>query len=155
MAIYLVRHAKAGDPLTWEGDDRVRPLTKKGRRQAEHLAERFAGIDVPVVVSSPYLRCVQTVEPVARAKGLQVIPDEMLAYAGSFVDVIELLERLPDGAVACSHGDVIPETISGLYRRGMEIDGTEDWRKGTTWVLQRDAAGRVVSGTVWPPPPDD
>jgi len=44
--------------------------------------------------------------------------------------------------------------ISALYRRGMEIDGVEDWRKGVTWVLER-RDGQFVSGYTWPPPPDD
>jgi len=50
----------------------------------------------------------------------------VLAEKRSFVDVIDLLDKLPDHAIACSHGDVIPDVISALYRRGMEIDGVED-----------------------------
>ena len=35
MIVLLVRHARAGDRSEWEGDDRLRPLDKKGRRQAK------------------------------------------------------------------------------------------------------------------------
>ncbi len=51
----------------------------------------------------------------------------------------------------CSHGDVIPETLDALVRRGMQVKTTPDWRKGTVWVLKRNE-GRITTATVWPPP---
>ena len=154
MPIYLIRHAKAGDRSAWSGDDRRRPLTPKGREQAARLSTFFAPIAVPRVLSSPYQRCVETVEPLARSKGLLVERDPRLAEAGSFLDVVELLASTPDETVLCSHGDVIPETIDALVRRGMELTGPPDWRKGSTWVLERVGA-EIVSGTALPPPEAD
>ncbi len=154
MAIYLVRHGKAGDRLGWAGDDRLRPLSKKGRRQAARLAERFEDIAVPRVLSSPFVRCIETVRPVAKARGLEVVLSEALGEGSSFLDVIELLDAVPDSTVLCSHGDVIPETISAFFRRGLEISGPEDWRKGATWVLERGPDG-FTAAHAWAPPPDD
>ena len=151
MSLYFVRHAKAGDRLMWDGEDRDRPLSKKGRRQAERLAERFADIPVPRVLSSPFARCIQTVEPLARSKGLAVHPIDILAEGSVFLDVLELLESVPDPPVLCSHGDVIPETMSALVRRGLELDGPEDWRKGVTWVIER-TGNEFTRATVWEPP---
>ena len=154
MALYLVRHAKAGERLSGSRDDALRPLSKKGGRQASKLAERFHDIPVPRVLASPSLRCVQTVAPLAEAHGLGVVTTEVLAEGASFLDTIELLEAVPDHTVLCSHGDVIPETIAALYRRGMAIEGPEDWRKCTTWVLRRGPDG-FTSAVVWPPPPEE
>jgi 8-oxo-dGTP diphosphatase len=153
MSIYVVRHAKAGSRASWHGDDRARPLTPAGQAQARHLVERFVGIDVPKVISSPYVRCVQTVEPLAEKLGLPVETTEDLAASASFLAVVDLLEVVPDGTVLCSHGDVIPDAMSALIRRGLEICGDEDWRKCSTWVLDRGPDG-FESAVAWPPPPD-
>ena len=53
---YFVRHAKAGSRGHWSGDDRKRPLSKKGVKQAEELVTTFATFDITAVYSSPYLR---------------------------------------------------------------------------------------------------
>jgi 8-oxo-dGTP diphosphatase len=103
VSVFL-RHAAAGERYEWAGDDFHRPLTKKGRRQAEDLAAVLATDDVRRVVSSPYVRCVQTVEPLAAALGLEVELDDRLAE-GAGHSAQALLEE--EGVVACTHGDVI------------------------------------------------
>lgn len=81
IELYLLRHAHAGNPKEWPGDDASRPLSDKGHRQARALAgflsARRFGVDA--VVSSPKLRAVQTAEPVADAIGLDVKVDDRLA----------------------------------------------------------------------------
>ena len=149
--IYLVRHAKAGSRSDWVGDDRLRPLSNKGFRQSELLAERLAPVSTGPVVSSPYLRCVQTLEPLATRLGTTVQHDERLAENTGFEGALALLADLPDGAVLCSHGDVIPDTMGALQRRGCAFAGEADWRKASVWVLTR-TEGVVVQATAWPPP---
>ncbi|MGI8493165.1 MAG: SixA phosphatase family protein, partial [Acidimicrobiales bacterium] len=63
MPVLLIRHVQAGDRKEWHGDDSARPLSAKGRRQAEGLARMLEGYGVQRVLSSPYARCVQTVTP--------------------------------------------------------------------------------------------
>jgi broad specificity phosphatase PhoE len=58
---YLIRHAKAGDRGAWQGPDELRPLTKGGARQADGLAERLGGEPIARVISSPAVRCLDTV----------------------------------------------------------------------------------------------
>jgi len=65
--------------------------------------------------------------------------------------LLELLAEIEDGAVLCSHGDIIPDTIQALARRGMEVQSPPDWRKATVWVLKRKGE-RITKGKVWPPP---
>ena len=149
--LYLVRHAKAGSRSNWLGDDTERPLSANGKAQADALGRKLAKRAAGRLLSSPYVRCVQTLEPLAHSLGTSVESDERLAEAQPFAPVIELLAALPDGSVLCSHGDVIPEVMAALERRGCRFDGEPDWRKATTWVLERDD-GDIVSARCWPPP---
>ncbi|MEP7047524.1 MAG: phosphoglycerate mutase family protein [Ilumatobacteraceae bacterium] len=150
--LYLVRHAKAGSRRGFEGNDRLRPLSPAGRRQATALAERLTAAGVTTLISSPYLRCIETLQPTAQAIDGAVESDERLAEGHRFVGVLELLADLPDGSAVCSHGDVIPETIAALERRGCEFTSEPEWRKASVWLLDRDARGEIVSAGAWPPP---
>ena len=150
--IYLVRHAKAGSRQEWRGDDRQRPLSKEGRRQADSLARKLARLTEGQLLTSPYLRCEQTLEPLASVARLPILPDERLAEATGFEGALALLSEVPDGSVLCSHGDVIPDTMAALERRGCTIVGDPDWRKASVWVLRRDDDGQVVEAMSWPPP---
>src|SRR4051794_22189152 len=127
--IYLVRHAKAGSRSDWTGDDALRPLTKPGERQATAIARRLVKRDATTLVSSPYLRCVQTLEPLAHLLSQPVRTDDRLGEGSAFPSVLELCAELPDGSVLCSHGDVIPELLDALIRRGCELTSPPDWRK--------------------------
>lgn len=150
--LYFVRHAKAGDRAAWRGDDRLRPLSKEGRRQADALARKLARLTTGQIVSSPYERCLQTVQPLSLVARTPVLEDPRLAEAMSFEGALDLLESLPDGSVLCSHGDVIPDTMSALERRGCKFVGEPNWRKASVWVLTRDDDGQVIEATAWPPP---
>jgi 8-oxo-dGTP diphosphatase len=150
--IYVVRHAKAGSRRDWTLDDHLRPLSKKGWAQAEAIALRLGRHDITSLVSSPYVRCVQTLEPLAEQRGLQVVVDPRLEEGVGFEGALQLIAEAPDGAVLCSHGDVIPETMVALERRGCEFVNDPDWRKGTVWLLERDTDHSVTRAKVWGPP---
>ncbi|MEX2275818.1 MAG: phosphoglycerate mutase family protein [Actinomycetota bacterium] len=149
--VYLVRHAKAGSRSKWEQDDRLRPLSKRGARQARKIAKALADAPVTEIVSSPYVRCVDTVLPLAAARGLPVVPDEALAEGVDVEACMALMKRSLDGAVLCSHGDVIPAAIEALAADGLRIEGPAGWRKGSTWVLERED-GRFIRARYVPPP---
>ena len=155
LAIYLVRHAKAASRREWTGDDRDRPLTESGTAQANALVERLGRVRPARLVSSPFVRCVQTLEPLAQRIGLPVETEDALGEGADLAQVVKVLMAVPDRAVLCSHGDVIPDVISALERRGMVIDGEPNWRKGSVWVLERDESGHddaFSAAIAWPPP---
>ncbi len=81
IALYLLRHAHAGDPARWHGDDDVRPLSEKGRGQAGQVARLLAGTgDAPdLFITSPRVRARETAEIVAEALKVEVIVDQRLA----------------------------------------------------------------------------
>ena len=127
----LIRHARAGDSAEWEGDDRKRPLDKRGRRQADALIAALASFEVARILSSPYDRCMQTVEPFAAARGLDLEARDELGEERHGQDGVELVRALLGEPVAlCVHGGLSDAAV-----------GTRQ-KKGETLVL--DAQGRVV-----------
>jgi 8-oxo-dGTP diphosphatase len=114
----LVRHASAGDRAAWTGDDRLRPLDKRGRRQAAELVQLLRGFEVLRVVSSPYARCVETLEPLAAAVGLPVERDDRLAEGmGSAAR-----DLLREGCVVCcTHGDVVGDLLGRGLKKGAAV----------------------------------
>jgi 8-oxo-dGTP diphosphatase len=156
VPLYLVRHAKAGSRGDWPGPDRERPLTRKGHEQAAGIARLLANEPITDVLSSPYVRCLQSVEPLADKLGLKVRLEPALAEAASTEAALKLLRALVDGgetAVLCSHGDVIPALIDTLVEvDGLAIPPGAQCAKGSTWVLEPDNRGRFVSSRYLPPP---
>lgn len=150
--LYLVRHAKAGERRLWKGDDIDRPLSKKGWKQAESVSKRLAKLDPQLVCSSPYVRCVQTLEPLAHRVGTHVAIDQRLCEDEPAEPVLELLATAPNGTVLCTHGDIIPAVIVALKKNGAKLNTPPDWRKASVWVLKRNKQGVIVHATVWPPP---
>ena len=138
--LILIRHASAGDREAWVGDDTVRPLDPRGRRQARGLVDLMAGLGVTRIVTSPYVRCVQTVLPLAAALGLRAEERAELAE-GSGDAVLSLLPSLRAGTALCTHGDVV-ETLVGLGRPK---------KKGSVWLLEL-RSGVVEPVTYLPPP---
>ena len=118
MTSVLLRHAAAGDRDDWDGDDFHRPLDAKGRRQAAELVELLRPFGVSRVVSSPYVRCVQTVEPLAAALGLQLEQDDRLAE-GQGAAAADLLKE--DGVVCCSHGDIAEALVGRGLKKGAAV----------------------------------
>lgn len=150
--VYLVRHAKAGVRDLWQGPDEERPITRRGRRQADRLVERFQGLEIERIVSSPFLRCIQTVEPLARSRGLEVEIADELAEGADPRRTIEFIRRLePVPTVLCGHGGEIEAVVREFEAEGAKVEGSRGLAKGSVWVLERED-GRVVSARYLPAP---
>jgi phosphohistidine phosphatase SixA len=105
VPLLLVRHAWAGDRDEWEGDDRERPLDKRGRSQADELAERLHAYPVEAILSSPARRCVETVEPLARARGFEIETRPELSEDVQGTEGVALVRSLAGrDVVVCGHG---------------------------------------------------
>ena len=154
IELYFLRHAHAGDPEAWTGDDAARPLSDKGEKQAERLGTFLAGIGFTpdAIISSPKLRAAQTAEIVAKHLGIQISFDDRLA--GAFE--VETLETLlgdagdPVRPVVVGHdpdfSDVLAE-LSGASRLPMP--------KGALARVDIELPLRAGGGTLrWLVPPD-
>lgn len=153
MRVHLVRHADALGRRKWEEPDRVRPLSKTGHRQAEVLANL---IDDPAahIRSSPAVRCVTTVGPLAERLGIELVLDERLAEGSDpqimtswLCDETHPFEHL----VLCAHGDLLPEVLRLLQLRGMTLDGPNAVAKGSVWSF--DIVGGSPTHASYRPPP--
>jgi 8-oxo-dGTP diphosphatase len=146
--VQLVRHAKAKPRAEWTEPDELRPLTKRGQREAEALAERLRSEDVGRLVSSPYTRCVQTLAPLAQSLDLAIETTEHLAEGADGERALELiLELSRTGSLACcTHGDVLYDVVRVVAASGVRLDGPADAPVASTWALEVEG-DRVVAGT--------
>lgn len=146
----MVRHARAGDREDWKGDDRLRPLDDRGRVQADLLPQQLPVAEISRVLSSPYVRCMQTVEPLARVVGTEVEPDHGLVEGRSLRSFLDLLAALPQGSAVCGHGDMIGNLVLHLSERGV-VTHELRWPKGSTWILDYREAQPSSAGYLPPP----
>jgi phosphohistidine phosphatase SixA len=115
----LVRHARAGSRKNWVRDDRLRPLDARGRKQAGELLERLDGQRLDRIASSPYVRCMDTVQPLADERGLAVEQRSELAEGSTRDEVFALLDELAGSAfLLCTHGDVVVELLGEEMKKG-------------------------------------
>jgi broad specificity phosphatase PhoE len=155
MTIYLVRHAKAGERNAWSDADELRPLSGRGHMQARGLLGVLADARFERVLSSPYVRCMESVVPIASMRRMAIEPADALAEGASLDEALALVRKhAPTGAVMCTHGDVMPMLLDYYAARGVDIGPTPQWPKGCTWVLETDATNEVRTARYVPPPPD-
>jgi phosphohistidine phosphatase len=116
--IYLLRHAHAGDRDTWEADDGLRPLTEKGRRQAERVGRLLAaaGVEPDVVLASLLVRARDTAEIVAGLLGRGVTQDPRLAGPLDLAALEQILDDAgsPRRALLVGHDPDFSELLSEL-----------------------------------------
>ena len=152
MAAYVVRHAKAGNRDEWDGDDRLRPLTKSGHRQAEAIAESLKDVPIDKMLSSPYIRCVQTVEPLAARQRLPVEVCRELQEGAGVAGALRLIRRFErKNVVFCTHGDIVEDLLERLIGDGLVSRARANLEKGSTWVLE-EKNGRFTSARYLPAP---
>lgn len=139
MPLLIVRHGRAGKHKEWRKDDRLRPLDERGRRQAEGLPALFASFPLDRLVSGGYLRCTQTLEPLAAERGIAIETAPALEEGASRAATLRLLADLGDRAAVSTHGDVLDNLFG------------EDGEKGSTRVVELRGGEPVVLEYLPPP----
>jgi 8-oxo-(d)GTP phosphatase len=118
--IVALRHAKAMSREEWDDADAARPLTPRGRRQAESIVGPLRAFGVRKIVSSPAVRCVKTVSPLAKSLGRKIDLAPLISqdrWEEGASDARRIVgDRVRSGrpAVLCSHGPVLPDILSEL-----------------------------------------
>ncbi len=159
VKLVLIRHAKAGSSDHFAGEDFYRPLSKPGERQALAIADlaNLAGADA--IISSPYLRCIQTVQPLSKRLDIPIVTDPILGDATASRELKIWLDKTVTGApgfkVVCSHGDVIPVIVGAIFKAAPSIDYPNLCAKGSLWYFEIDqglisgASYQDLDGFVW------
>lgn len=159
-AMIVVRHARARKRTVWRGGESTRPLTDGGSIQARGLVPLLAAYGVTRVVSSPWRRCMATVEPYADLIGAPI--EE---YPGITEDAHrakpklarrlareELKERAPAVAI-CTHRPVLPTFMDEVsestpYRIIKAVPERDPWLQTSEMLVvhvgRRPGRGAVV-----------
>lgn len=152
--LYLLRHADAGDPLAWGGPDERRPLSDKGRKQAERLGRFLAamGFRPDAIITSPKTRAAQTAELVAGQLGLAVGVDDRLGDGLGLAELERLLRDAgdPERTVIVGHDPDFSDLVATLCG----TDGVP-MRKGALARIDVTRPLEPGGGTLrWLVPPD-
>jgi len=152
-AIVVLRHARARSRRAWKADDQLRPLLKTGAQQSDRVVPLLAAYDATRVISSPAIRCLQTVAPYAETTGWEIETRRRLseddATAKGVEKVVEELLEGDQGAVICSHRPVLPQVYDALglrtKQRGDDLAPAEmlvvHVRKGGIVAVERHGIG--------------
>jgi phosphohistidine phosphatase SixA len=155
MLVLLVRHGHAGAKRQWHGDDGFRPLDAQGLAQAAALVDLLTPFGPARILSSPFLRCVQTVTPLADAYGIPIERSPSLVpEAGAAATRLARGVSIdgPGAVVLCTHGEVIHDMQTQLAHHGPPDFGPASPReKGSVWVLER-CEGRFTEAAYLHPP---
>jgi phosphohistidine phosphatase len=149
----LLRHADAGDPMAWGGNDADRPLSSKGHTQVERLADHLAGarFGADLVLTSPKVRAHETAEPIAKRLGAKLVVDDRLG-AGFDVEDVEAMLRAhgdPKDVVLVGHDPDFSELLSTLVGARLEM------KKGALARVDLPDGLRAGGGRLrWLLPPD-
>lgn len=150
--LVIVRHAHREKPTGREADN---GLSTKGRKQAKAIAKFYQEIfekTKPLVYSSPKLRCIETIEPLAKKTKAKL---EILDSLNEAITTTELLRKIEDFnahlrslsaplVVICSHGDWIPAYLKQVFGIDLDLDKGGwiqiDFFNGKpqlSWVIQK------------------
>ena len=144
--VYLIRHGNAGVRSVWKGPDKQRPLTERGQQQSIGMAQMLARYPVTKVMSSPAVRCIQSVATIADNTDTGVKTSKRLKEFTPIENIYKFLGKLDSGSVViCSHNDWIGPLIKDLDRNKVPLRGTRKWPKASMWVLDL-VDGEVKSG---------
>jgi phosphohistidine phosphatase SixA len=149
----ILRHADAGDPYAWTGDDALRPLSRKGRRQAERLGAflRSVGYTPGLLITSPKLRARETADLVAEPFGVEVVVDDRLAIGFGLAELSASLAAvgLPQRPIIVGHDPDFSMLLADLCG-GAEVP----LRKGTYARVDLDEIAAGAGTLRWLIPPD-
>jgi len=148
--LVLLRHAKAVRREDWDGDDGDRPLDVVGQRQAKRFLPLYLPYALKEIHTSDAMRCLETVQPIARSLQIKTFASKDLSEYGYAIDkelsliyVQELFESNV-AALICSHNPVIPKLVKKILgkKNFKQLDGKLS--PGEAWILHhRD--GEIVA----------
>ncbi len=143
VLLFVVRHAEKERGVSNAG------LTRGGHRRAKALAELLGDTDLAVIFTSDYRRCLETVEPLARARSLE---PTVIEAADPHRQIAEL-RSLPAGSAAllCGHANTVPALIGALGGRvtgltyGMIAESCYDQLFVVTYPAGPDASSAATT----------
>jgi phosphohistidine phosphatase SixA len=149
----LVRHAHAGDKKLWAGPETERPLSLRGQQQAVGIASNLESMPVTRLISSPYLRCVQSLRPLSTRLGSPIQISDALGPDGTVAGLDRLLDDPQiEGAVICTHGEQLKALLKRWEHHATLLvpdspygaSGQHSTEKGAAWIVETDPPGHTI-----------
>lgn len=119
--IYIVRHSDPPSTLNLDEILDETPLSESGQQRAKMLAERLKDAGVTAIYATQAMRTVETAEPLAKARGLEI---RVHSYEDSD-GLVRLLrsENGRDRVLVVGHWSTIPEILKALgYPEEVKIE---------------------------------
>jgi 8-oxo-dGTP diphosphatase len=147
--LIIVRHTKALERGDWDDDDSKRTLDERGVVQSEQLIQHLEPFGIDEIYSSDYIRCIQTVTPLAQSRGLKITEIPNLneenfeldpERAISFVNAVKQDEK---NILICSHNPVIPTMLRGILNTKLKNKDLIKLEPGDAWIVHR-VRGEIV-----------
>ncbi len=157
VPLILLRHGKALSPNEWSGDDGDRPLDSLGQRQAKRLLSSYLPYQVEEIHSSDAMRCIETVEPLARALKINIVISEELGEYRHFSNKDSAFEYAQDviengnATLICSHNPILPMVVRKLIGKKTFKELDARLNPGEAWILHH-REGEVIA-IDWMPAP--
>ena len=168
--LVIVRHANAESRSSWTKADPLRPLDAAGRERAQALIPLLKSYGVIRVVTSPAVRCLDTVLPYAVSEELKIrlkpgLSEESFAERPDHAPrhLTKLLAR-GSATVVSTHGPVLPRLLEQLAEMADSDEGSarlmlsEAAQRGmgkgealVAHVVGTGAQARVVDAEVYVP----
>lgn len=117
-ALIILRHAKATLRSDWKGEEAKRPLLAEGRQQAKALVPLIAAYGPKRLVTSPWVRCHDTIAPYAEARKQKLIERHQLTELGNkkrparTQDVVKDMLGTSKSGLICSHRPALPSILA-------------------------------------------
>ena len=147
--LIILRHTKALERGDWDDEDSKRTLDERGFAQSEKLIQHLEPFGIGEIYSSDYIRCVQTVTPLAQSRGLKITEIPNLNEANfefdperaiSFANAVKQDEK---NILICSHNPVIPTMLRGILNTKLKNKDLIKLEPGDAWIVHR-VRGEIV-----------
>lgn len=118
--LLVVRHARAIPRGQWDQPDPERPLHPVGVQRAGALVPLLHAYEPQHLLSSPSVRCADTLIPYASASGTELVTRQGLSEEGHAAHPAKAVSHLTkvlkraESTALCSHGPVLPGVLTTL-----------------------------------------
>ena len=147
--LIILRHTKSLERGDWDEADSLRTLDEIGFDQAQLLIKHLEPFAIDELYTSDYTRCVQTVTPLAHARGLSITavpslneesfeldPEKAISFANA-------LKQDEKNILICSHNPVIPSMLRGILNTKLKNKDLIKLEPGDAWIVHR-VRGEIV-----------
>ena len=147
--LIILRHTKALERGDWDEEDSERTLNEVGFDQAQLLIKHLEPFALDEIYTSDYVRCVQTVTPLAHSRGIAItqVPslnertfEEDPLRSVAFANALKQDEK---NILICSHNPVIPTMLRGILNTKLKNKDLIKLEPGDAWIVHR-VRGEIV-----------